>query len=625
MLDLSGQRRPILGVFVDTGTHDKHTATVDWGDGSGVYNADAQRGDRLRRPYRGAHLRRRRSLHRQGHRQRRRRRTSDVQTFTVTVHNVDPTLTLTPTPPTTISEGSSVGFNATFTDPGFDNPNNPNPADRPAITDPTHESFTYDVNWGDGRDADHWHGRHRHQRRARRRLDRQLSTAATPTPTTAPTPSPSRSTTTTAAAIPRRSPSSSTTSTRRYSVTPTPPTTINEGAQRRHSLRRSPTPASTTRPTPRRRPTGDPLHESFTYDVNWGDGRDAITGMTVSDTNGGPGIDVDRHLQRQPYLRRRWHLHWSPSRSTTTTAAAIRKTFTVTVNNVEPDADAHADAAHHDQRRRQRRLHRDLHRPRLRQPDQSDDTRQHGDPLNESFTYDVDWGDGRDAITGMTVSDTNGGPGVDSTGTFSGSHIYADDGTYLVTVTIHDDNGGSDTKTFTVTVNNVNPTLSVTPTLATPVAINEGGTVGFNATFSDPGFDNPNNPTTPATGDPFNESFTYDVNWGDGRDAITGMPVSDTNGGAGVDSTGTFSGSHTYADDGTYLVTVTIHDDNGGTDTKTFTVTVNNVNPTLSVTPTLAAPYDQRRRSASASTPRSPTPASTIRTTRRHPPRRSAQ
>ena len=27
---------PILGVFVDTGTHDKHTATVDWGDGSGV-------------------------------------------------------------------------------------------------------------------------------------------------------------------------------------------------------------------------------------------------------------------------------------------------------------------------------------------------------------------------------------------------------------------------------------------------------------------------------------------------------------------------------------------------------------------------------------------------------------
>src|SRR5262249_35202775 len=109
---------------------------------------------------------------------------------------------------------------------------------------------------------------------------------------------------------------------------------------------------------------------------------------------------------------------------------------------------------------------------------------------------------------------------------------------YTVTVTIHDDNGGSDTKTFTGIVDKVNRTLTLTPT--PPTTINEGGSVAFNASFTDPGFDNPNNPTTPSTGDPLNESFTYDVNWGDGRDTITGMPVSDTNGGPGVNSTGSF-------------------------------------------------------------------------------------
>ena len=146
-----------------------------------------------------------------------------------------------------------------------------------------------------------------------------------------------------------------------------------------------------------------------------------------------------------------------------------------------------------------------------------------------------------------------------------------------LTVTIHDDNGGSDTKTFMVTVANVAPTLGVTPSTTSS---NEGQPVSFDALFSDPGFDNPLNPSGE-----MEESFTVDVDWGDGRDAVVGMAVSDAGGGPSTPSSGTFAGSHTYADDGTYTVTVTIHDDNGGSDTKTFMVTVDNVAPTLGVTP----------------------------------------
>jgi PKD repeat protein len=229
-----------------------------------------------------------------------------------------------------------------------------------------------------------------------------------------------------------------------------------------------------------------------------------------------------------------------------------------------------------------------------------------GDPLAESFRYFVDWGDGRDQVPNEAVSDTNGGPGVPSNGSFGGSHTYADDGTYTVTIRIADDNmsgnfasgvAGIDfvEQTFDIVVKNVNPTLTVTPNAA---SVNEGSSFGFGATFSDPGFDNSNNtnPTAPpAIGNPLAESFRYFVDWGDGRDQVPNEAVADTNGGVGTNSTGNFSGTHTYADNGTYTVKVRIADDNmtgdfaagvAGVDfvEQTFTIVVNNVDPTLTGT-----------------------------------------
>ena len=68
LLDLTGNGSPLLGLFVDTGTLDKHTATVDWGDGSPVESASSQRSQWFRLAQRQPHLRRRRYLHRHRHR-----------------------------------------------------------------------------------------------------------------------------------------------------------------------------------------------------------------------------------------------------------------------------------------------------------------------------------------------------------------------------------------------------------------------------------------------------------------------------------------------------------------------------------------------------------------------------
>ena len=84
------------------------------------------------------------------------------------------------------------------------------------------------------------------------------------------------------------------------------------------------------------------------------------------------------------------------------------------------------------------------------------------------------------------------------------------------------------------------------------------GTVTVEGDFSDPGFDNPNNPLSPPDGS--EESFVVIVAWGDGTSDTIRMP-----------DEGAFSATHTYhshpdplnpADD--ILILVTVTDDDGG-------------------------------------------------------------
>ncbi len=155
---------------------------------------------------------------------------------------------------------------------------------------------------------------------------------------------------------------------------------------------------------------------------------------------------------------------------------------------------------------------------------------------DDTHTATIDWGDG--VVEAGTVDQV--------ANTVSGSHAYQDNGIFTVTVTVTDDDGDSNDDTFTVTVNNVAPTVNA----GVDQNVNVGDTVSLDpATFTDPGGD---------------DTHTAMIDWGDGT-----VEAGTVNQGVG-----TVSGSHVYTAPGTYTVTVTVIDDDGGQSSDTFTVIV---------------------------------------------------
>ena len=177
------------------------------------------------------------------------------------------------------------------------------------------------------------------------------------------------------------------------------------------------------------------------------------------------------------------------------------------------------------------------------------------------YSATIDWGDGSSS-TG-TVTFANG------VGTIEGSNVYADNGTYSVTISVQDDDGVSSQVIATANIANVAPV--VTPAVAT-INVDQGQTVDqVLANFEDPGFSSFQAGTV--------ESFTASIDWGDGTTS-DGVVVA-TNGSVGLPTTGSVSGQHVFDTPGTYSVVVTVTDDDGGANSATLIIEVADVAATL--------------------------------------------
>ena len=152
------------------------------------------------------------------------------------------------------------------------------------------------------------------------------------------------------------------------------------------------------------------------------------------------------------------------------------------------------------------------------------------DPDGDALTFTWDFGDGSLPVGGMTPS-----------------HVYADNGTYTVTLNVFD-GALISTATTSAAITNVAP------------AVNDFGSGAIfkhdaylrSGSFVDPGAD----------------TWTATVDYGDGSGvhalALSGM---------------TFDLNHVYALAGVYTVTVTVRDDDGGVGTAEAQVTVSNRAP----------------------------------------------
>ncbi|MFB6296586.1 MAG: right-handed parallel beta-helix repeat-containing protein, partial [Halobacteriales archaeon] len=165
------------------------------------------------------------------------------------------------------------------------------------------------------------------------------------------------------------------------------------------------------------------------------------------------------------------------------------------------------------------------------------------DPDSANWTGSVTYGDGTGPVP-LSIDGTS----------FALNHSYPDDGDYRITVTV-DDGEATGTDAVNVSVANVAPNLSV----STDAPVEPGAALTLTATVADPGRD----------------AHNVTVDWGDGNTTSLRIEAGNTTGTA----------RHAYATNGTYDVSVSVTDGDGGSDTAATTVAVENVSPSVTATP----------------------------------------
>ncbi len=141
----------------------------------------------------------------------------------------------------------------------------------------------------------------------------------------------------------------------------------------------------------------------------------------------------------------------------------------------------------------------------------------------DTHTATIDWGDGSEVEAGTLAE-------VSNSGSVDGTHTYADNGSYIVTVTVADGDSAESSDSLTVTVDNVSPTVTASSDQTV------GGVFLYlpeGATFTDPGTD---------------DTHTFTIDWGDGT----------------IEDKTSLAGEHQYDAAGTFVVAFTVTDDDGG-------------------------------------------------------------